>query len=75
MFSATWPKEVRQLAHKFLSPNRIHVTIGSEILAANPSICQIIEVCAESEKENRSVLYSKTKIQFAIHFFRIDFCN
>lgn len=53
MFSATWPKEVRQLAHKFLSPNRIHVTIGSEILAANPSICQIIEVCAESEKENR----------------------
>lgn len=55
MFSATWPKEVRQLAHKFLSPNRIHVTIGNEILAANPSICQIIEVCTEGEKENRLV--------------------
>jgi superfamily II DNA/RNA helicase len=55
MFSATWPKEVRQLANKFLSPNRIHVTIGNNILAANPSICQIIEVCTEAQKENRFV--------------------
>ncbi|CAF0772943.1 unnamed protein product [Adineta steineri] len=53
MFSATWPKEVRQLANKFLSTNRIHITIGNVSLAANPSICQIIEVCTESQKENR----------------------
>jgi superfamily II DNA/RNA helicase len=55
MFSATWPKEVRQLANKFLSSNRIHVTIGNNILAANPSICQIIEVCTEAQKETRFV--------------------
>ena len=55
MFSATWPKEVRQLANKFLSPNRVHVTIGSNILAANPSICQIIEICTEAQKESRFV--------------------
>ena len=57
MFSATWPKEVRQLANKFFSSNRIHVTIGNIILAANPSICQIIEVCTESQKENRLVWF------------------
>jgi superfamily II DNA/RNA helicase len=55
MFSATWPKEVRQLANKFFSSNRIHVTIGNIMLAANPSICQIIEVCTESQKQNRLV--------------------
>ena len=55
MFSATWPKEVRQLANQFLSPNRVHVTIGSVVLAANPSICQIIEVCTEGEKQNRFI--------------------
>lgn len=55
MFSATWPKEVRQLANKFLSSNRIHITIGNITLAANPSICQIIEVCTESQKQNRFV--------------------
>ncbi|CAF3498114.1 unnamed protein product [Rotaria sp. Silwood1] len=55
MFSATWPKEVRNLANQFLSTNRIHVTIGNIILAANPSICQIIEVCTESQKQNRFI--------------------
>ncbi|CAF0891940.1 unnamed protein product [Adineta ricciae] len=55
MFSATWPKEVRQLANKFLSTNRIHVTIGNIVLAANPSICQIIEVCTEAQKQNRFI--------------------
>ncbi|UJR09042.1 hypothetical protein I4U23_013291 [Adineta vaga] len=55
MFSATWPKEVRQLAHQFLSSKRIHVTIGNVVLAANPSICQIIEVCTEAQKQNRFI--------------------
>ncbi|CAF2693064.1 unnamed protein product [Rotaria sp. Silwood2] len=55
MFSATWPKGVRQLANQFLSTKRIHVTIGNIILAANPSICQIIEVCTESQKQNRFI--------------------
>ena len=68
MFSATWPKEVRQLAQKFLSSNRIHVTIGNEILAANPSICQIIEVCNESQKENRFVRFRRGRF-LSISFF------
>lgn len=53
MFSATWPKEVRKLADTFLLKNRIHVTIGNKILAANPTIRQIIEVCTESQKQIR----------------------
>ncbi len=68
MFSATWPKEVRQLAHKFLLPNRIHVTIGNHILAANPSICQIIEICTESEKQNRFVFPEKEKKKYMFFF-------
>ncbi|CAF1195253.1 unnamed protein product [Rotaria magnacalcarata] len=55
MFSATWPKEVRKLADSFLSTSRVHVTIGNIILAANPSICQIVEVCTESQKQNRFI--------------------
>ncbi len=77
MFSATWPKEVRQLANKFLSSNRIHVTIGNVILAANPSICQIIEVCTESQKQNRFVkfFFLKKKYCLFIYLLKIDFYN
>lgn len=66
MFSATWPKEVRQLANQFLSTNRIHVTIGNIVLAANPSICQIIEVCTEAQKQNRFVHTSFRKMRYNI---------
>ena len=53
MFSATWPKEVRKLAEDFIS-NYVHITIGScDMLTANPNIKQIVELCPESEKENR----------------------
>ena len=52
MFSATSSKEVRQV---LLSSNHIHVTIGNIMVAANPSICQIIEVCTESQKQDRFV--------------------
>ncbi|KAL1522729.1 hypothetical protein AB1Y20_017704 [Prymnesium parvum] len=44
MFSATWPKEVQQLAHDFLSnPVRIHVG-ESDKLVANSDITQIVEL-------------------------------
>ncbi|EDV41173.1 uncharacterized protein Dana_GF10884, isoform A [Drosophila ananassae] len=49
MWSATWPKEVRQLAEEFLN-NYIQVNIGSLSLSANHNILQIVDVCDENEK-------------------------
>lgn len=53
MYSATWPKEVRQLAEDFLGENFIHTTIGSTKLAANKRILQIVDVCQNYEKEQK----------------------
>uniref|UniRef100_A0A1I8PR06 RNA helicase n=1 Tax=Stomoxys calcitrans TaxID=35570 RepID=A0A1I8PR06_STOCA len=53
MWSATWPKEVRQLAEDFLGNNYLQINIGSLELAANHNIRQFVDVCMESEKGNR----------------------
>lgn len=50
MWSATWPKEVRQLAEEFLS-DYCQVNVGSLSISANHNILQIIDVCQESEKD------------------------
>lgn len=52
MFSATWPKEVQQLARSFAS-DYIQVNVGSAELHANHNILQIVEVMTETEKETR----------------------
>ena len=52
MWSATWPKEVRNLASDFLT-DFIQVNIGSLDLSANHRITQIVEVTTESEKRDR----------------------
>jgi len=52
MWSATWPKEVRALADDFLK-DHIQINVGSAMLSANHNILQIIDVCAEHEKENK----------------------
>ncbi|KAM8710375.1 hypothetical protein ACLKA7_017063 [Drosophila subpalustris] len=49
MWSATWPKEVRQLAEDFLG-SYIQINIGSLELSANHNIRQYVEVCSEHEK-------------------------
>ncbi|XP_037941839.1 ATP-dependent RNA helicase p62-like [Teleopsis dalmanni] len=49
MWSATWPKEVRQLAEDFLG-DYIQINIGSLELAANHNIRQLVDVCDESDK-------------------------
>ncbi|KAL5047285.1 hypothetical protein BDW71DRAFT_197019 [Aspergillus fruticulosus] len=54
MWSATWPKEVRQLASDFLN-NYIQVNIGSMDLSANHRITQIVEVISEFEKRDRMI--------------------
>jgi len=52
MFSATWPKEVRNLANDFQS-NPVFLNVGSMEIAANHNIEQIIEVMDEYRKQNR----------------------
>lgn len=49
MWSATWPKEVRNLAEEFLN-NYVQINIGSMTLSANHNIHQIVEVCDDVEK-------------------------
>lgn len=54
MWSATWPKEVRQLASDFLN-DYIQVNIGSMDLSANHRITQIVEVVSDFEKRERMI--------------------
>ncbi|XP_033115002.1 ATP-dependent RNA helicase dbp2-like isoform X2 [Anneissia japonica] len=54
MWSATWPKEVRQLAEEFLK-DYSQVNIGSLSLSANHNILQIVDVCDESEKDMKLI--------------------
>jgi ATP-dependent RNA helicase DDX5/DBP2 len=52
MWSATWPKEVKQLSSDFLNdPYEVH--IGSLDLRANVNVEQIIEVVTDYDKYNR----------------------
>ncbi|KAJ2790433.1 ATP-dependent RNA helicase dbp2 [Coemansia guatemalensis] len=75
MWSATWPKEVQQLARDFLH-DYIQVNIGSLDLAASHHIKQIVEVIPEEDKrhrlsrhlekimdqrENKTIIFSVTK--------------
>jgi len=52
LFSATWPEAIRNLAQEFLT-DPIKVTIGSDDLAANKRITQIVEVVEEADKDDK----------------------
>lgn len=52
MFSATWPKEIRELAADF-HQDPVHLQVGSLELSANHNIRQHVEVIQEHEKESR----------------------
>ena len=52
MWSATWPKDVRQLASDYLN-DYIQVNVGSMDLSANHRITQIVEVVSDFEKRDR----------------------
>ncbi|XP_026284101.1 probable ATP-dependent RNA helicase DDX17 isoform X1 [Frankliniella occidentalis] len=75
MWSATWPKEVRNLAEEFLR-DYTQLNVGSLQLSANHNILQIVDVCQEyekesklstllkeimAEKENKSIVFIETK--------------
>lgn len=50
MWSATWPKEVRQLAQDFLG-EYTQLNVGSLQLSANHNITQNVKVCQQHEKQ------------------------
>ncbi|KAJ2908476.1 RNA-dependent ATPase [Coemansia aciculifera] len=52
MFSATWPKSVRALADTFLR-NPVRVSIGSDELAINERVQQVVEVVDRFQKDRR----------------------
>uniref|UniRef100_A0A4W6BSF4 RNA helicase n=1 Tax=Lates calcarifer TaxID=8187 RepID=A0A4W6BSF4_LATCA len=54
MWSATWPKEVRQLAEDFLR-DYVQINIGALELSANHNILQIVDVCMETEKDQKLI--------------------
>uniref|UniRef100_UPI0037E7CADA probable ATP-dependent RNA helicase DDX17 n=1 Tax=Semicossyphus pulcher TaxID=241346 RepID=UPI0037E7CADA len=54
MWSATWPKEVRQLAEDFLK-DYVQINVGALELSANHNILQIVDVCMESEKDQKLI--------------------
>lgn len=49
MWSATWPKEVMNLARDYLE-DYYQVTVGSLDLSGNKDVTQIIEVCNDADK-------------------------
>jgi ATP-dependent RNA helicase DDX5/DBP2 len=57
MWSATWPREVRNLAKSICVDQPVHIQIGSEELTANHQIHQVAELVT-GEKEKMDKLFS-----------------
>ncbi|KAI5082198.1 hypothetical protein GOP47_0002365 [Adiantum capillus-veneris] len=53
MFSATWPSAVDQLAKEFMRGSPIKVIVGSQDLAANHSVTQVVEVIDTTLRDAR----------------------
>ncbi|MCO5567949.1 hypothetical protein L7F22_021645 [Adiantum nelumboides] len=53
MFSATWPLAVDQLAMEFMGKDPIKVIVGSQDLAANHSVTQVVEVIDTTLRDAR----------------------
>eukprot|EP00892_Ulva_mutabilis_P003301 jgi/Ulvmu1/1342/UM011_0070.1 len=62
-FSATWPKEVKQIASQFVINDTVHIFIGGveEKLVANKDIKQVINICAPYDKMNKVQDYLRNK--------------
>ncbi|XP_075264969.1 uncharacterized protein LOC142357168 isoform X2 [Convolutriloba macropyga] len=54
MFSATWPKEVHNLAASFMS-DYSKINVGALDLHANHNIIQVVDVCEEYQKEGKLI--------------------
>lgn len=55
MFSATWPAAVDQLAKEFMGGHPIKVIVGSQDLAANHAVTQLIEVIDTTLRDVRLI--------------------
>lgn len=53
MWSATWPKEVQNLARDFCKEDPVHINIGSQGITACHTIKQYVEVVQEYDKRGR----------------------
>lgn len=53
MWSATWPREIQQLARDFCRESPIKITVGHAEAQANPDIVQEIQVVTELDKRQR----------------------
>jgi ATP-dependent RNA helicase DDX5/DBP2 len=78
MFTATWPKDVRELARDYMGTDFLQLTIGSEEMAAK-TVHQHIEMCEDYEKaellqivlqQNREESQAK-----GLPFRALIFCN
>eukprot|EP00347_Sterkiella_histriomuscorum_P016169 403354220 len=59
MWSATWPKEVQDLANSYCNVKPVQIQIGNPGITANKRIDQIIDICEEHEKYNKFRDYVK----------------
>ncbi|KAK1350830.1 ATP-dependent RNA helicase dbp2 [Hamiltosporidium tvaerminnensis] len=73
MWSATWPKEVRNLAESYMK-DFIQVNIGQEELTSNLRIKQITKICEERDKNGNLLDVLKSKKGENIYRM-IVFCN
>ncbi|KAH7284069.1 hypothetical protein KP509_34G038200 [Ceratopteris richardii] len=55
MFSATWPAAVDRLAEEYMRKDPIKVTVGSQDLAANHAVTQVVEVIDSSLRDARLI--------------------
>lgn len=55
MWSATWPKEVQQMARDICKEEPVHINVGSLELKACHNIEQIVEVCQEYDKNPKTL--------------------
>eukprot|EP01112_Ceratiomyxa_fruticulosa_P009619 TRINITY_DN251_c0_g1_i1.p1 TRINITY_DN251_c0_g1~~TRINITY_DN251_c0_g1_i1.p1 ORF type:complete len:623 (+),score=135.93 TRINITY_DN251_c0_g1_i1:297-2165(+) len=55
MWSATWPKEIRNLASEFFT-NPIKITVGSLDLAANPNVQQNVHIIEHPDQKMKLLL-------------------
>lgn len=62
-FSATWPKEVKAIARKFVRNDPVHVFIGNvqEGLVANKDITQIVKLVDSRTKLDETLAYLRSK--------------
>ena len=66
MWSATWPKEIRQMANDF-QQNFIQVNVGSHDLHANARITQVVEVVSDFEKRDKMLRHLEKIMEDKAH--------